>query len=163
MGEEVREIDFHCVWGWSRRAFRWTGVGVDRVLDLAAPAGRATVLTVRCRVEPYAACVRLEDARDGMPEWALDGAPLASENGAPLRFVPPARLWGYKGVKWVGRLSVQERFVPGFWESKVGDPEGRVPAEVLATFETPQFRMGLGPTGSGNCSASLPESPEEAV
>ena len=135
MGEEERTIDFHCVWGWSRRACRWTGVGVARVLDLAGVDPRAGVVTVRCREEPYAACVRLEDVRDGMIAWALDGEPLPPANGGPLRFVQPARLWGYKGVKWVGRLSVEERFVPGFWESKVGDPEGRVPSEVLAPFD----------------------------
>ncbi|MEW6582859.1 MAG: molybdopterin-dependent oxidoreductase [Actinomycetota bacterium] len=134
-GREVA-LDFHCVWGWSRKAARWTGVTVGRVLDEAGIAPDATVVTVACVVPPYASCVRLADVREGVIAWGLDGGDIPAENGGPLRFVQPPWLWGYKGVKWVGRLTAGDRFVPGFWEEKVGNPEGRVPAEVLAPFAT---------------------------
>jgi DMSO/TMAO reductase YedYZ molybdopterin-dependent catalytic subunit len=132
---EHRAMDFHCVWGWSRAACRWTGVACAELLDAAGVDPAATVATVAAADEPYAACLHLEDARAGLLAWALDGVPLAAENGWPLRFVQPPWLWGYKGVKWVGRITVGDRFEPGFWEAKTGDAEGRVPAEVLATFD----------------------------
>jgi DMSO/TMAO reductase YedYZ molybdopterin-dependent catalytic subunit len=130
-----RAMDLHCVWGWSRRGCRWTGVALDTLLDLARPDPRATVATVSTAEGPYACCLHLMDARAGVLAWALDGEPLAPEHGWPLRFVQPSWLWGYKGVKWAGRVTVGNAFVPGFWEAKTGDPEGRVPAEVLIPFD----------------------------
>jgi DMSO/TMAO reductase YedYZ molybdopterin-dependent catalytic subunit len=130
-----RAMDLHCVWGWSRRGCRWSGVAVSALLDIAGADAEATVATVAAVEGPYASCLHLADARAGLLAWALDGEPLAPENGWPLRFVQPSWLWGYKGVKWVGRITVGDRFVPGFWEAKTGDPEGRVPPEVLCPFE----------------------------
>jgi DMSO/TMAO reductase YedYZ molybdopterin-dependent catalytic subunit len=132
-----REIvaDHHCVWGWSRRSCRWTGVHAGLAIDLAGPLPGASTVTVACRVPPYAACLDLEDAREGILAWGLDGEDLAPENGGPLRFQNPPWLWGYKGVKWAGALVVGDGFVPGFWEAKTADPHGRVPEEVLLPFE----------------------------
>lgn len=135
LGEEV-VMDHHCVWGWSRRACRWTGVRVGTLLDLAGVAAGARFATVHCRVPPYAACLDLADAREGVLAWGLDGEELAPDNGGPLRFQNPPWLWGYKGVKWAGRISLGDAFAPGFWEAKTADPEGRVPTEVLLPFAT---------------------------
>jgi DMSO/TMAO reductase YedYZ molybdopterin-dependent catalytic subunit len=54
-----------------------------------------------------------------------DGAPLADEHGGPARmFVPHLYFW--KSAKWVRRLTLSEKDVPGFWEvngyNNVGDP-----------------------------------------
>jgi DMSO/TMAO reductase YedYZ molybdopterin-dependent catalytic subunit len=136
LGAEEIVADHHCVWGWSRRACRWTGVRAGAVLDLAGPLPGATTVTVACRAAPYAACLELADAREGILAWGLDGRDLPPENGWPLRFQNPPWLWGYKGVKWAGALFVGDRFVPGFWEAKTADPRGRVPDEVLLPFET---------------------------
>ncbi len=135
MGGEEHVIDFHCVWGWSRPRCRWTGIGVDRLLDAAGVLDGARVVTVACRNEPYASCLRLADARAGILAWGLDGEDLAPEHGWPLRFVPPHTLWAYKGVKWTARLTVGDVFRPGFWEAKVGDEEGRIPPAQLVPFE----------------------------
>ena len=81
--------------------------------------------------DEYSACLPVDDAARGFLAWARDGEPLAAEEGGPLRFVPPPELWGYKGVKWAQRLSVGDRFVAGFWESRIGDPVGRIPEEVV--------------------------------
>ena len=129
LGVEEREIDVHCVWGWSRPAVRWTGVGVDRVLALAGVQG--SHVTVQAASDEYSACLPVFDAARGFLAWARDGEPLVPEEGGPLRFVPPPELWGYKGVKWVQRLTVGDRFVPGFWESRIGDPVGRIPTDEV--------------------------------
>lgn len=134
LGAEERVIDFHCVWGWSKPRCRWTGVSVKRVLALAGVPAEATVVTMACRDEPYASCLRLDDANVGMLAWALDGEDLTPEHGWPLRFVQPQWLWAYKGVKWVNRLTVGDWFVPGFWEAKTGDVDGRIPMSQLIPF-----------------------------
>lgn len=138
-GEEV-VADHHCVWGWSRRACRWTGVRLGTLLDAAGVRPEATVVTVACRVPPYAACLRMADAREGLLVWALDGEELPPANGGPLRFQNPPWLWGYKGVKWAGRVTAGDVFAPGFWEAMTADPEGRVPHEVLLPFEVEEAR-----------------------
>lgn len=127
-GEE-RDIDFHCVWGWSRPDVRWTGVGLDRVLALVGAHG--SHVTIHAAEEQYSACLPIEDARRGFLAWCRDGEPLAAGEGGPLRFVQPPELWGYKGVKWAQRVTVGDRFVPGFWESRIGDPVGRIPDDVV--------------------------------
>jgi DMSO/TMAO reductase YedYZ molybdopterin-dependent catalytic subunit len=129
LGTEHRTIDFHCVWGWSRPEERWTGVGLDRLLALVEAGG--SHVTVRAASDQYSACLPIEDARRGFLAWGRGGEPLPRNEGGPLRFVPPPELWGYKGVKWVQQVSVGDRFVPGFWESRIGDPVGRIPDDVV--------------------------------
>lgn len=129
LGTEDRSVDFHCVWGWSRPAVHWTGVGVGRLLALAG--GHGSHVTVHAASGEYSACLPVEDAARGVLAWARDGEPLAAQEGGPLRFVPPAELWAYKGVKWVQRLTVGDQFVAGFWESRIADPVGRIPNEVV--------------------------------
>jgi DMSO/TMAO reductase YedYZ molybdopterin-dependent catalytic subunit len=126
--------DHHCVWGWSRRTCRWRGATLGAVLDHVGVLPGARTVTVRCHLSEYASCLHMDDARAGTLAWGLDGAPLAPAHGGPLRFQNPEWLWAYKGVKWAGRIEVGTEFAPGFWESLVGDPEGRIPAAVLGQF-----------------------------
>jgi DMSO/TMAO reductase YedYZ molybdopterin-dependent catalytic subunit len=126
---EERTIDFHCVWGWSRPQERWTGIGLDRLLALVEPRG--SHVTVTAASDDYSACIPVDVAAQGFLAWARDGEPLAPAEGGPLRFVPPPELWAYKGVKWASRVTVGDRFVAGFWESRIGDPAGVIPEEVV--------------------------------
>lgn len=132
LGAEERTIDFHCVWGWSRPQERWTGVGLDRLLALVEPAGPgASHVCVTAASDDYSACIPLEIAARGFLAWARDGRPLPPLEGGPVRFVPPPELWAYKGVKWAARVTVGDRFVAGFWESRIGDPAGVIPDTVV--------------------------------
>jgi DMSO/TMAO reductase YedYZ molybdopterin-dependent catalytic subunit len=135
VGAEERAIDFHCVWGWSRPGTRWRGVPVDAVLELAGPGPEARYVTFAAHDSPYASCIPLEDARQGLLAFELEGEALEPAHGGPLRYVPPAHLWGYKGVKWLGSMLLESELSPGFWEEKVGDVEGRVPPAVLELFD----------------------------
>jgi len=47
----------------------------------------------------------------------MDGAPLPSKHGGPLRLVVPKQL-GYKSVKWVTRIEVTDKPVQGYWEQR---------------------------------------------
>lgn len=135
LGTSHAEIDFHCVWGWSRPRCRWRGVRGADLIESSRPLANVCCAVLSAADSPYASCVRLPDIADGMLAVALDGRPLTAEHGGPVRFVPPARLWAYKGVKWLERVTFVNSFEAGFWEAKVGDVEGRVPHGILELME----------------------------
>jgi DMSO/TMAO reductase YedYZ molybdopterin-dependent catalytic subunit len=128
IGPLVRPVPVHCVWGWSRPHALWEGVALADVLDLTIPLGGW--VTLHSASGAYSSCMSIADAARGLLAWGLDGEPLLPEAGGPLRFVGPPDHWAYKHVKWVDRITVGDRFVAGFWESKVADPVGRIPGEV---------------------------------
>ena len=85
---------------------------------LRRPAGRAPACSPRARAltfvsaeEPYVdtlTLAQLRDAPDAMLALEMDGRPLTREHGAPARVVMP-QMYGYKGVKWVRRITVTDR------------------------------------------------------
>ncbi|MBI5310065.1 MAG: molybdopterin-dependent oxidoreductase [Actinobacteria bacterium] len=139
--DELRELgvvpyqsDFHCVWGWSRPRVTWAGVPAGRVLDAVLPSPAATHVRFGATDSPYASCVPIEQARDGLFALELDGEPLSPISGGPLRWLQPHYLWGYKGVKWVGSVELTDRLNAGPWETKVGDVDGEVPQGIVDRF-----------------------------
>ncbi len=48
---------------------------------------------------------------------AMDGEPLTREHGAPVRLVMP-KMYGYKGVKWVERITLTTRAQDGYWQQR---------------------------------------------
>lgn len=128
LGAEQVVMDLHCVWGWSRPGVRWEGTLLRCLLEVVEPQGEW--VRVEAASGAYSSCLPLTDAARGVLAWGRDGAPLAPEAGGPLRFVAPPEYWAYKGVKWAARVTVLDRFVAGFWESRVADPMGRIPEEV---------------------------------
>jgi len=131
MASERRVWDLHCVWGWTRLGLAWEGVPAARVIDAARPLPEARFVMVTAAGNGYTSCFSLNRARRSLLASRLDGAELSAEHGGPLRLVPPPTKWGYKGVKWVSRLTLIEEFTPGFWETLVGDPHGDIPQDVL--------------------------------
>jgi DMSO/TMAO reductase YedYZ molybdopterin-dependent catalytic subunit len=111
VGEELGALprveqtsDFHCVTTWSRRRLRWSGFRFadfyERiVVARARPASDARLVIFRC-MDGYRVSLPLEDALAGDVLLAdmLDGEPLSTEHGAPLRLVAPAH-YGYKNPK----------------------------------------------------------------
>ena len=129
LGAERRVIAHHCVWGWSKPEPEWEGVSLARVFELVGATG--THATIHSASDVYSACLPVSDAASGFLAWSRDGVQLDADAGGPLRFVPPPTLWAYKGVKWASRIELVSRFVAGFWESRIDDPEGRIPEEVV--------------------------------
>lgn len=128
LGGQERAIALHCVWGWSRPDATWTGVDMALLMSLVEPEG--SWITVSAASGVYSACLPRGDAERGLLAWARDGQALDPMAGGPLRFVPPADYWAYKGVKWSARITVSDHFRPGPWESRVADPMGRIPQEI---------------------------------
>jgi DMSO/TMAO reductase YedYZ molybdopterin-dependent catalytic subunit len=135
LGGITRVVDLHCVWGWSRPDCRWEGVHLNALTTEASPLTEASYVLITARSSPYASCLTLQEARDGLFAWRVDGRDLKPERGWPLRFVSPAYKWAYKSVKWVERITFLDEFSPGFWEERVGDPKGDVPWDVLERFQ----------------------------
>lgn len=118
---------FHCVTGWTVSNVHWRGV---RFADLLAAAGLhpdARVLTFTSAEQPYVDTLTLEQAKlpDVMLAYEMDGKPLAREHGAPVRVVIP-EMYGYKGVKWVSRITVSVDAQPGYWEQRGYDTDAWV-------------------------------------
>ncbi|MEJ2886378.1 molybdopterin-dependent oxidoreductase [Actinomycetospora aeridis] len=104
--------DFHCVAGWSAIDLRWEGVGFDCFYrEVVAPAlDPAAVVThvVFGGLDHHRSVVTIEDALAGDVLLAenLDGRPLDSDHGAPVRLVSPSQ-YGYVSTKHLSRIEVR--------------------------------------------------------
>lgn len=119
--------DFHCVTGWSVRDVRWGGVRLAAILDAARPAPMARAVTFTSIESPYRDALSLRDARnpDVLLATTMDERPLTRPHGAPVRVVIP-QMYGYKGVKWLARITVTARQATGYWERRGYDRDAWV-------------------------------------
>ena len=133
---EARNWDLHCVQGWSKLECRWEGIPAVRLIDAAHPLAEARFVMATAVGNGYTSCLALNRVRRSLLAWRLDGAALTPDHGGPLRLVPPPTKWGYKGVKWISRLTLTGAFSPGPLEGGREDPHGDIPHEVLHHIET---------------------------
>jgi DMSO/TMAO reductase YedYZ molybdopterin-dependent catalytic subunit len=119
--------DFHCVSGWSVPRVRWQGVPVAALLDQAAARPEARALRFESADGAYADFLDLKVARNTEVIVALrmGSAPLSAERGAPARLVVPF-YYGYKGVKWLRRITAVESAGTGYWEARGYDSDARI-------------------------------------
>jgi DMSO/TMAO reductase YedYZ molybdopterin-dependent catalytic subunit len=115
---------FHCVTGWVVPKVVWTGVRLADVLAKAQPQPVAGWISFDSFDGVYTDSLSLDQAQaDGvLLAHHADGAPLAPEQGAPLRLVVPD-MYGYKSVKWVGRLRLVGSRELGYWEQRGYGPD----------------------------------------
>ena len=129
VGAGIRQVtaDFHCVSGWSVAAVRWEGVSVAALLDQAAIHPEARALGFESADGAYVDFLDLAVAR--RPEviiaLRLGGATISAERGAPARLVVPF-YYGYKGVKWLRRITAVEVADTGYWEARGYDSDARI-------------------------------------
>lgn len=109
--------DFHCITGWSVYSVTWEGVRLSDLLDLAGVKPEATYVKFISGDGVYTDSVALSTARlgDVLLPWAMDGSPLPTALGGPVRLVVP-QMYGYKSVKWVQAIELIDREHIGFWE-----------------------------------------------
>lgn len=108
----------------------WTGVPLRRVLEKAGVRasngevvftgadhghykGGADIHFVRALTVERA----LDPAAQVLIAWAMNGAPLNADHGAPLRLVVPG-WYGMAAVKWLSRIEVQEEPYQGQFQTK---------------------------------------------
>jgi DMSO/TMAO reductase YedYZ molybdopterin-dependent catalytic subunit len=110
------QADFHCVTGWSILDVAFRGVRFETIAALARPRPDAThVMTYAA--DGYSTNLPLEEALkpDVLVVHAVEGQPLATEHGGPVRVVVP-QLWAWKGAKWVNRIEFLNKDRRGYWE-----------------------------------------------
>ena len=105
----------------------WRGVRFADLLAAAAPHPEASVLTFTSAEQPYVDTLTADQAHlpDVMLAYEMDGKPLSRPHGAPVRVVIPD-MYGYKGVKWVERITLGTDAASGYWEQRGYDADAWV-------------------------------------
>ncbi|MDX6387817.1 MAG: hypothetical protein QOD85_1619 [Gaiellaceae bacterium] len=111
--------DFHCVTGWSVSNVRWTGVRFRDLLASVRPLPAAQALGFFSADGAYSDSLTLQQATlgDALLAYEMDGAPLTRPHGAPARVVIP-EMYGYKGVKWLDKITLLDQPFDGYWETR---------------------------------------------
>jgi DMSO/TMAO reductase YedYZ molybdopterin-dependent catalytic subunit len=116
---KVEQIStFHCVTGWTVKNVRWGGVRMKEVLDLAKPLPNAHALEFVSLENPYTDYLTTQQAalHDVMLAYEMNGSPLPTEHGAPMRLIIP-EMYGYKNVKWLAAINLVPESERGYWEN----------------------------------------------
>ncbi len=98
------KADFHCVAGWSATGLRWEGVSFETFyrahLEPVLRAGAPISHVVSRGLDGHEVVATIDDllADDVLIALNLNGQPLDSDHGAPVRLVSPSQ-YGYFSVK----------------------------------------------------------------
>jgi DMSO/TMAO reductase YedYZ molybdopterin-dependent catalytic subunit len=96
--------DFHCVAGWSATGLRWEGVAFEAfyrtVIEPTLRPGPPVTHVVFRGLDRYKSIATIEDALgdDVLIAEHLEGRPLDSDHGAPVRLVSPSQ-YGFISTK----------------------------------------------------------------
>jgi DMSO/TMAO reductase YedYZ molybdopterin-dependent catalytic subunit len=118
---------YQCVTGWTVPNATWTGIPMNRLLDLVKPHAGAGAIKLYSFDGVYTESLTLEQARhpDVLMAYKLMGKPLSTAQGAPLRLVVPG-MYGYKFIKWVNRIELVPHAVDGYWEQNGYDRDAYI-------------------------------------
>lgn len=123
--EELRRLPMtrtrvrhHCVEGWSAVA-AWEGVRLSELARLAGVDPRARYVEFRFFESGYYSSWDVESALhpQTLLAYGMNGEPLATEYGAPLRLYSAVKL-GYKMVKYVAAVNFLPMRTGGYWEDQ---------------------------------------------
>jgi DMSO/TMAO reductase YedYZ molybdopterin-dependent catalytic subunit len=132
--------DFHCVAGWSATNLRWEGVAFEtfyRMIIEPSVQGDSPVTHVAFEgLDGYRSVALIEDALGGdvLLAQTLNGRPLDSDHGAPVRLVSPSQ-YGYVSTKYLCRIelhtaepkdadaSLADRLLASHPRARVGEEE----------------------------------------
>lgn len=125
--------------GWSVRA-TWAGVlwqDFVKQIMLMPDANYVTFTSVG----GYDTNIPLHQLNERvMLVYAVDGEPLETEYGGPLRMLVP-HLWGYKSCKWLRDIEFTDSERGGFWEdrgySRSGTIEPGMTLDINSRVERP--------------------------
>lgn len=118
----------------------WRGVPVSALLDEIEVQPRARYARLEA-ADGHTTFVPLERLRAGLLAYALDGAPLSPEQGAPARLVIPG-LYDFKSPRWIERIELTERPVYGAWEARGWSADAIIQTTSAITAPRPDTRVG---------------------
>ncbi len=131
-------LDFHCVTGWTVKGRRYEGVLLSDLLrEVGGAPGAGWVYAESAT--GYSSVIPLNEASRTLLVLSLDGKPLGPENGGPARLFNP-NLYGWKGAKWVTRISVEGEYIDGFWEALAYHERGLVARNERFKIRNPEVR-----------------------
>ncbi|TDI83546.1 MAG: sulfite oxidase [Chloroflexi bacterium] len=166
-------------WGYGAVSIvEFTGTPVSNVLELAGISDEAVEAVFHGadrgevapgRMEPYVRSLPLEVALspDTILAWEMNGEPLTTDHGFPLRMVVPG-WYGMASVKWLEQIVVSKDKFGGFFQDEHyvyseedGTPEGelvrhiRVRSLILDATDVEEGKLrivGIAWTGEGTVS-----------
>ena len=108
--------DFHCVTHWSKLDVTWTGTLENDLLATLNVDPNVTHVMFHC-YGGYTTNLKLDDfiKDDCMLVHTLEGEPIPTEHGGPLRTLIP-HLYAWKSAKWLNGIEFMDGDKPGFWE-----------------------------------------------
>lgn len=114
----VQVSNFHCVTGWSVYNVTWEGVRLSHLLELAGvkPEGQHLRLISGDGVYTSGIPLAVGLLDDVLLPYVMDGSPLPTALGGPVRLVIPG-MYAYKSVKWMQGVEVVAREHTGYWEA----------------------------------------------
>jgi DMSO/TMAO reductase YedYZ molybdopterin-dependent catalytic subunit len=141
---------------------RWVGTSLNALLKdaglkpnareivfFAADKGTEDIVHGRGQTQKYeqnfGRSLAVEDAMKPEPflAWEMNGAPLATGHGAPVRLIVPG-WYGVANVKWLNRIHVQDaRFVNRFMGRDYVTLIGRKEGDQTVWYETSVSRIRL--------------------
>ena len=151
------KADFHCVAGWSATDLRWEGIPFalfyrTRIEPLLAP-GISISHVVFEGLDGFQSIALIEDALadDVLIADRLDGQPLTSDHGAPIRLVSPGQ-YGFVNTKHLCRIEfhTSQPVDPDKWSPLAAHRRARVQQEERHRYlpgrvVRPIYRALIGP------------------
>ena len=118
MPQESKVITLQCVEGWSFKAL-WTGV---RIADLAAMAEADSKVKTVIFHEiggAYSSALPFDYIKEKniLLAFRINGLELPRDRGFPFQVCAEDK-FGYKSVKWVGRIEFSDKDYQGYWEKR---------------------------------------------
>jgi DMSO/TMAO reductase YedYZ molybdopterin-dependent catalytic subunit len=117
-----RRLDIHCVTRWSKFDVLFSGVQFRELLERTGVRSAARYVSFVARSSRHhSTSLTLRDAIDlgTLICTGVDGLPLPTDHGGPVRSVVPDRYF-YKSVKWLCRIELLAENRLGFWEANSG-------------------------------------------
>jgi DMSO/TMAO reductase YedYZ molybdopterin-dependent catalytic subunit len=109
--------DFHCVTGWSVSNVEWEGVKLNYLTSLVGVRDGVSWVRVSS-VDGYSTIIPFDDfcSENALLVIKMNGRYLSLEQGYPARIFIP-HLYGWKGAKWVNKITFLFEYVDGYWEA----------------------------------------------
>ncbi len=115
---EEQVTEFHCVEGWAVENVKWKGVRLKVLFGMAGLDTESAFATFHSASGIYADSLSIQEALEPyvMLAYMMNDEPLSLDHGSPLRLIMP-RMFGYKNVKWVNRITLTAIQETGYWEN----------------------------------------------
>lgn len=123
----ISTVDMHCVTTWSKFGTTFEGIAFREFLSFVKPDPQVKYVRIYGYLDGdwfgYSANLPLEallgdDAlfvyrwKDAQNDWQE----ISPKHGYPLRFIPPASFYLWKGAKWASGIEFMKENKPGYWE-----------------------------------------------